>query len=355
MSFLRRLYAVMICFFLGLLLFFSSSVTNIMRVALPLCATSVIPSLFPFLVITKLFLNLRLAESLPHSFRKIMKPIFSVSENSFSALILGLISGYPIGAVICASLYKDKLICKKEAERTLAFCNNAGPAFILNTIGIGMFSSIKIGVMLLLIHIISAVITGWLFGIFAPVSAQTLKQPRKDSYPSFSFAFTDAIYGAMVSSLTISAYIVFFSVVTGIINKSIPLFSSTPLLRAFFCGVLEITSGSYEIAQTTEVSTSFILISALLGWGGLCVHFQALSFLSNTDINPTEYFAGKLSQSLISALLAYFISNLSLFREVTAFDEAENYSQNGVNLLLTAIFLLFFYLFFKKGWKKTSV
>lgn len=354
MSVFRRLYVILICIFLGLLLFFSSSVTNTVRETLSLCFSSVIPSLFPFLAVTKLFLGLRLADTLPPSLKKIMKPIFSVSENSFPALIFGLIGGYPVGATICASLYKDRLICRKEAERTLAFCNNAGPAFILSTVGIGMFSSLRIGTLLLLIHISSAVITGLLFKIFAPIDAHTTKLPQKNSPLSFSFAFTDSIYGAMVSSLTISAYIVFFSVVTGIITMSFPFFASSPTLRAFFCGVLEITSASYEIVQTTDIKTSFILISALLGWGGLCVHFQTLSFLSGTDIKISEYFTGKLSQSLISALLAFFISKLSFFEEVTVFADSKNYHHSSINILLITILLLIFYLFFKKGWKKTS-
>ncbi len=345
---------ILISLFLCSLLIFSSTVSATVTHALSLCATSVIPSLFPFLVGTKLFLNLRLSDALPRYLKKIMKPLFSVSENSFSALILGIISGYPLGATVCASLYKDRLISKKEAERVLAFCNNAGPAFILSTVGTGMFSSLKIGVILLLIHISSAVITGGLFRVFAPIDTNIIKKSSDAPPMSFSFAFTDAVYGATMSSLTISAYIVFFSVVTKTLNQSFPAFSHAPLLRAFFCGVLEITSGAYEILEAADLNTSFILISALLGWGGLCVHFQALSFISSTDLKISQYFVGKLTQSLISALIAFFVSRLEFFRDVAVFADRTKHYSNGISILFTATFLLFFYLFLKKGWKKTS-
>ena len=354
MSVFRGFAAVFICIFLSSLLFFSSNVAPTVSKSLSLCATSVIPSLFPFLVVTKLFLNLKLADTLPHFLKRLMKPLFSVSENSFPALILGLISGYPIGVTVCATLYKDRLISKKEAERTLAFCNNAGPAFILSTVGAGMFSSLKIGVVLLLIHITSAVITGSLFRLFSPIDANMPSKNQDSPNVSFSFAFTDAIYGATMSSLIISAYIVFFSVFTSVLNLSFPTLSQFPILRAFLFGVLEITSGSYELLQSADPKTSFILISSLLGWGGLCVHFQALSFIRSTDLKTLQYFAGKLTQSLVSALLAFFVSNLHFFEEITVFADGSKHHSNSINIVLISVFLLFFYLFLKKGLKKTS-
>lgn len=350
----KRAASAAFLIFVFVLLFFSDCVSPAVRTALSLCATAVIPSLFPFLVATKLFIGLRLYEALPVFCKKIMHPLFSVSENCFSAFILGLISGYPIGASVCISLYKDNRITKYEAERSLAFCNNAGPAFILSTVGTGIFSSLKIGFILLLIHILSAILTGYLFRVFSPIKPFTARNKFSVKTPTFSFAFTDAVYGAAISSLTITAYIVFFTVVITLINQIPFLFTLPTGIPSILFGILEITSGSFEIFKTTDMKTAFVLISALLGWGGLCVHFQALSFIGGTDLKVREYFLGKGIQALTSAILAFFISKTSLFNDMATFaDSTQHYSKDFyIPFLFT--FSAFFYLFFKKSWKKTS-
>ena len=349
----RGFIAVFICFLLVSLLLFSSNVTVSVREALLLCAVNVIPSLFPFLVITKLFLKLNLADSFPRCCKKIMKPLFSLGETSFSALFLGLISGYPIGASVCTSLYQGKQISRREAERLLAFCNNAGPAFILSTIGAGAFGSLKIGTILLCIHILSAILVGISFRLVSPLKDYSIKKDASATNESFSFAFTDSVYSATISSLSISAYIVFFSVLVMLLKK-LPFLPSHPVLTFFF-GLLEITSGAFQLMQNADIKTAFILISALLGWGGLCVHFQALSFISATDLGVFKYFLGKGLQALISAILAFFISKSSIFDTVAVFGGTATDAQVNVDFSILIILSLIFYLFFKKGWKKPSV
>ena len=67
-------------------------------------------------------------------FNKFIKPIFNVPGESLIAIILGIISGYPIGAKVVCNLKKDKIISKTEAERLISFTNNSGPLFILGTV-----------------------------------------------------------------------------------------------------------------------------------------------------------------------------------------------------------------------------
>lgn len=55
------------------------------------------------------------------------------------AFIMGIISGYPVGAKIVTEFRKNGDCSKAEAERLLAFTNNSGPLFIIGTIGISMF------------------------------------------------------------------------------------------------------------------------------------------------------------------------------------------------------------------------
>ena len=131
-------FSSVILFAAGILIF-QRDVGNEVRNSLSICAFSVIPSLFPFLVLSKLTTNLRFFEKLELFSRKIMFPLFSLGHNCTPALILGITGGYPVGAMTAASLYRDGLCTKKEAERLLVFSNNCGPAFIIATIGYEIF------------------------------------------------------------------------------------------------------------------------------------------------------------------------------------------------------------------------
>ena len=105
--------------------------------ALVLCARSVIPSLFPFLVISSLLLSLGFGQLTAPWLAGLMEPLFRVPGAGSAALLLGLIGGYPIGAQTAAELYRGGLATRAEAERLLAFCNNSNPVFLISVLGVG--------------------------------------------------------------------------------------------------------------------------------------------------------------------------------------------------------------------------
>ena len=81
-----------------------------------------------------------------------MRPVFNVPGESAIALILGNLSGYPVGAKLACSMLENKQCTKIEAERIIAFTNNSGPLFIVGTVGVSMFYSKEIGLALLASH-----------------------------------------------------------------------------------------------------------------------------------------------------------------------------------------------------------
>lgn len=63
-----------------------------------------------------------------------MKPLFNVPGEGAFPLIMGIISGYPVGAKIVTNFRKENICTKEEAERLLTFTNNSGPLFIIGTV-----------------------------------------------------------------------------------------------------------------------------------------------------------------------------------------------------------------------------
>ena len=104
------------------------------RTGLQLCGNVIVPSLFPFFVLSSLVVELGLAGHLGRLLEGVMRPLFRVNGACASAFALGFIGGYPVGAKTAISLYQNGMCTKTEAERLLAFCNNSGPAFILGVV-----------------------------------------------------------------------------------------------------------------------------------------------------------------------------------------------------------------------------
>ena len=133
---------------------------------LKFCSEILIPSLFPFMVLSSLIIKTGLSEKTGEFFSPIIKNLFHLPSCTAATIILSLIGGYPTGAIGVNELYRQKKITQKQAEQMLLFTVCAGPAFVLNAV-CAQFSSNKIiGPIILTSQIISAIFLGAISGIF---------------------------------------------------------------------------------------------------------------------------------------------------------------------------------------------
>ena len=95
------------------------------RDGLTLCIQTVIPSLFPFFVLSSVLLS-ALSEQDSILIKLLAKKLM-IPQRAASLVIPGFLGGYPVGAKCVADLYESRQISKKDAQRLLAFCSNAGP------------------------------------------------------------------------------------------------------------------------------------------------------------------------------------------------------------------------------------
>ena len=86
---------------------------------LTLCFNVIVPSLFPFFVLSSLVVDLGLAAYLGRAMEGLMRPLFRVSGSCAAAVALGFIGGYPVGARTALQLYQQGLCSKPEAERQI--------------------------------------------------------------------------------------------------------------------------------------------------------------------------------------------------------------------------------------------
>ena len=301
------------------LIFASPQVISHARDALKLCAELILPSLFPFFVLSILLSKLGLPALLGRLLSPAASRLFGVSGAGASALFVGLCGGYPMGCAYIVEMVGSGAVSKEEAERLLGFCNNSGPAFIVGAVGAGIFGSPSVGLALYGIHILSAVLTGLLlrkkgFSGSAPPAVKPLP---------FSAALPQAVLQAVSAALGVCGFVVCFTVLAGLLD-AVGWFSllagrlsaltgaELHFSRALLTGILELGSGVGAMRGLSVSPANLSLAAGVLGWGGISVHFQTLSLLCDTEIKSALHFAGRLMSAIISAVLAYLISFLFL-------------------------------------------
>lgn len=288
------------------------------KTGLQLCYNVIIPSLFPFFVLSSLVVELGLAGYIGRAMEKIMRPLFNVPGSCASALALGFIGGYPVGARTAISLYEKGQCTRTEAERLLAFCNNSGPAFILGVVGAGVFSSSRAGLLLYLTHAAASLCVGVLFRFYGRKegggeNGRTVFQSQR-----LSTAFTGSVRDSFLNTLNICAFVVFFNVVIRMLSVSGVLPALARGLSALFApcgmtekwgerlltGLLEVSSGVWSLNGAGALTGRLSMAAFMLGWAGISVHCQVLSFMGGSGLSPRTYLMGKLLHAGFSALFA---------------------------------------------------
>ena len=285
------LLSVLLGAFSAALILESTRCVEAARSALSLCAKTLVPTLFPFFVLSSLVVSC-LGEALGAAAGGLMHPLFSLGGAGGSALALGLLGGYPVGARTAGELYRDGLLSRAEAEQLLSFCGNCGLGFILGFCGAGVFGATRAGAYLFLVHVLSAILTGILLRKRLPTSAA---KPRRRA-PSLAAAFPAAVTNACRGILNVCAFVVLFSVLLALLPAP-----KSALAHAALFGFFELTGGVAALPPTKE---GFVLCAAMLAWGGLSVHAQTLAVLENTTLSLRRYFLGKALQTALSIPLA---------------------------------------------------
>jgi hypothetical protein len=259
-----------------------------------LCAQALLPALFPFLAVASLLVSLGFGEAAARVLGRPFRALYGIGGAGAAAVVLGLAGGYPVGARTAAQLQESGLLSREESERLLAFCNNANPAFFLSVLGRGVFGSLRAGLCLWGVHVLSALLTGLAVCRRSPALPRSERRAPLRAV-RLSAAVTGAVRSALESALGICAFVTFFSVLT------LPLRDLPGLAGTALCGAAELFSA---VPRLPPDRAGFVLASALAGWGGLCVHCQTAAALTGCPLSLRRYLPGKALQALLATALA---------------------------------------------------
>ncbi len=306
---------------LAALLVYPSAAAEGARSGLSVCAGVVVPSLFPFLVLSALLS----AQGLPAALARLLGPPLArlgLPPEAAAPFLLGLCGGYPVGADAVARLVREGTISPEEGARLLPVCNNTGPGFIIGTAGGAVFGSVRVGALLYLSHVLAACTLALRPGARAkarPIPRGALPAPvRADVFPS-------CIAAAASVTLNLCGYVVFFSVL-GALLRGAGVFSALAgavsvrfgaemrWSAALLAGLLELGGGVAAMRGMPAHPANLALTAFLLGFGGLSVHAQTLAAVSGTNIRCARHFAGRILHGFLSAGYILLFSALRLPR-----------------------------------------
>jgi len=280
------------------------------RTGLLLWFNNVLPALLPFMIITNMLMSLGFAEFFGKFLAPIMRKIYNLPGPGGVAFLIGLTSGYPIGAKAVTELRKIHAISKPNAQHLLAFCNNAGPIFILGVVGIGFFGSRNIGYILWAAHIMAALILGILLRDKSkPMQQKAIVTPAIEL--SFGKTLGGSVKNAMESMAVIGGLIIFFNTVLAVLGEvGLP---DNGLLAGWLAGLVEVTGGLSKISAE-GISTATLAVAAfVIAFGGFSIHMQTFHFTEGTGIKAAPYLLAKLLHGLIAAILTVLL--WAIFKE----------------------------------------
>lgn len=301
---------------------------------------AVCPALLPFFICLEVLIKLGVINIVGIFLKPITQFLFNIPGEGAFAFIMSIASGYPVGAKVVADLRKKEICTQNECQRMISLCSTSGPLFIMGAVSVGILKNPALAPILLLSHYCSAITIGFIMRYYKKEKNkikiyynETLSElfKRDNKIEPLGQILVESVINSIDLILMIGGYIIFFSVISGIIkqiniiNSITNLFSLIPLgfklssdvLSVFIIGILEVTNG---IKECVTLNSTYLLkvamVSFFIGFGGLSINAQVAGIIYETDINFSLYLVIKIIQGAVASF--YSILLLS-FKHIPVF------------------------------------
>lgn len=335
-----------------LIVFFAINVEASIKAALDgarLVFTAIFPTIFPFTVIC----NLLISYDGIGLYSKILGPLcckpLRLSRASSFPLVASFISGYPLGAKYSSDIYSLNYIERDEYLRLLNIATNAGPIFLLGTVGAAMLNNTFYGYILLIANYLSIFIVGFLTIKKKKKGCTSNIIPSNNTKNNFGTNLKKAVENAISTTITVGAFVIIFSIIISLIRnnqfvtsffQNIESFLNLPKdsLYGLFLGSIEMTNGCKIISSSAlPVELKLASISFLCSFSGFSIIAQVSSFISEYNVSLIKYSLIKLLQGLFSFGITYIASKIILSSSYTFQGTAKAITYSPI--ILTIAFL----------------
>lgn len=264
---------------------------------LSLCARTMIPSLFPFMVVAELTVRTGAGRWLARASAWLLRPLLRISEAGCSAVVLGALCGFPVGARTAASYHRRGEMTEEEFLRVMCFCNLPSAAYLVGAVGISLFASAGVGRALIGLSYVSALLVGLVLRPIGRVETTARTAARTEA----SGGLPDAIRAAADGMMGVCATVLLFSALGGVVGRYLDAWGVGTVGRAALTGLLELSTGAVASAAC-EGDAGLLLVAAAVGWGGLSVHCQIVSVCEGCPRLSVRFWLARLAQAVLCAL-----------------------------------------------------
>ena len=258
-----------------------------------ICASSAVPSLYPFCVLSAFFVRSGLCGYLGKFLEKPVRILFALPGSAGAAACISFVAGYPVGAGMTAALLSDGSISRSNAQRMTLFCVNAGPAFVIGGVGAGMLGSVRAGVLIFASLTLASLTLGILTRFVPHGDTGEYAAPTVSGSP-LSRALTEAVADGTKNIISICAWIVMFACAA----QYIPLLRLPDWAGLLLSCTLEVTGGCASAVGVFNIPA----IAAVLGWGGVSVHCQIMRHIKTCGTPLPYFFCARLVCAALAAL-----------------------------------------------------
>ncbi|MBE6594782.1 MAG: hypothetical protein E7644_03165 [Ruminococcaceae bacterium] len=272
------------------------------RRGITLTMGTLLPSLFPFLVLSDLLVTLGAGEMLGRWLKKPLRRLFGVSGGGAAAFLLGTLCGFPTGAATAVALRKKGVVSGKELERLFLFVNNPSPGFLISVVGGAMLGNAAAGAALFAATTLSSVLIGITLRLLAgPVPEETSASAAPLLSPGDVGA---SVKRGFFTMLQVAALVIFFSAVTATLTSVLQAAAVPRALEVLLIGLLELTSGISAAVTALSPESAFLLAAFFAGFSGFSVCMQVLAVAEGEGLRPWPYLLAKTVQGVLSLGLA---------------------------------------------------
>ncbi len=267
---MKRIILTVLCILTGaFLIALSEAVRNGVQNGLLLCVNAVIPSLFLFTALSLFVTKSGVAKAVGRILEPLSKRLFKLNGEQMAVFVISLFSGYPVGAKLINELYEKGSVSRKKALFMLGFCVNAGPAFIVVSVGQTVLGSKPDGTRLLAACLLSTCVLAFISSRFFKDEPQGVYETnQKGQNTNLAQAFVTAVSDAALTMFTVCAFVVVFSGITGVLSlRWVPEFIKETVLP-----LVEVTAGIGVSTRAPLGKTAFFI-----GFGGLSVQLQVMA------------------------------------------------------------------------------
>ena len=304
---------------------FPDTVTNGVTEGLKVCFYIILPSLFPFMVLSTYIIKSNIFDFAYKFLAPVSKFLFRQSACTVPVIIMSMIGGFPVGIKMVGNLLRENSITKNQAQRLCIFCMNGGPAFIITAVGVNMLGSAKAGVIMFASLCFSSLIIGIFTRFLGDKNELKEHAPKRNTLVSLSSAVSDALQ----SVLGVCAWVVIFSAITTCLKICIANENVYTAISSF----LEVTNGCVMLAGKMPIP----VITAIIGFGGICVHCQVISELKECGVKYSHFFVCRVLNGAVAAFISYLL--LLIFPvEIDVFASAQNMTVATFSVSLPAFF-----------------